>query len=124
MKTIIILITFLSIASVSCEKNDKKPSGIPEVTMLTPRCEGGTVKSIAFPFEVRNNGATIKSIELFKSPSIKISENLNVSNDGTYTLYHSQQASCPQQSDNAMYYLVLTKGDDTKITTATKHVYF
>lgn len=124
MRTIY-FIAFLALAITSCKKNNtKKESGVPELTTQAPRCEGGTIKSVAFPFNISHNGAIIKSVELYKSPSTKISENTSVDYGGLYTLYHSQLAACPKQSDNAMYYFVITKSDDSKINTTPFQVYF
>lgn len=122
MRAMFTLIALALISLTSCKKNDDtKPSGIPELTHLTPRCEGGTVKSIAFPFNYKSNGAEASKIELYKSPSTKITET-DVSDDGMYTVYHV--TPCPSQSDNAKYYFVIDKSDGSKITTPEFQVYF
>lgn len=118
MKTALVVL-FLSLSLASCKKNT---NNTPSITTLIPRCEGGTVKSIAIPFNFKTNGTSVIKIELYKSPSTKISE-INALSDGTYTLYHSN-TTCPKQSDNIYYYFTITKGDNTTLSTTPFQVYF
>lgn len=123
---IVFTLMFAALTIISCKKkaNDPQPQiGIPEISVLTPRCEGGTVKSVAIPFNLTHNGAVLSKVELYRSPSTKVSELTSPANDGMYTLYQTN-TTCPVQSDNASYYFVITKSDNTQITTTAFPVYF
>lgn len=57
-----------------------------------------------------------------KSPGIKISE-LTTPQTGMYTMYHVV-TSCPISSDNAMYYFLITKDDNSIVATTQFKVSF
>lgn len=115
-----LLFTFFAFTFVfvSCKKDTPTVSN-PSITVLQPRCENGT--AVAIPFNVSLNGSVVTKIELYKVPSSKISQ-LTSADNGMYTLY--DPIPCPKQSDNVMYYFVITKQDGSQIATKQFQVYF
>lgn len=126
MKPVFTLIAFITLTFTACKKSNdttQQPSGVPAISVLTPRCEGGTVHDVAIPFNLTHNGAVISKVELYRSPSTKVSELTSPTSDGMYTLYQTN-TTCPVQSDNVTFYFVITKSDNTQITTTAFKVYF